>query len=446
MKSLRMGQLSLAGYLTIGLLWFGGYAPAVVSETQQAGEEYPIVDRFAATVIGTPSAYKAKLPSEIPVKEYTLPGLHPVPKLFWYSKGLRFSAALQDHRAALVFNIAGTGAGYNATKMVALQKALYQAGFHVINLSSPTHINFLINATQSNFPGFLPEDAEDLYRVMEQAYNRVKEDIEVSAFHVMGYSLGAAHAAFVTHLDQRRRVFNLQKIYMINPPVNLYNSVGILDRLLEKNVEGGAEGVPRFLDYAINRLAASYDPKGGMRFDGDFIYKAYASWTPEQRADLPGGRSGAAALIAIAFRLSSGAIVFTSDLMSDSGYIIPKDEVFGRREPLNYYARASHLVTFTEYVNDMVLPYLRTKYPQKKPEDILREASLKHLEGFLAGYANVRVVTNRDEIILAPGELAYMERLFGERIKVYDYGGHCGNIDSQENVDDMVAFFKEDAL
>ncbi|MBQ0718754.1 MAG: alpha/beta hydrolase [Gammaproteobacteria bacterium] len=431
--------------LTIIGLWVTGLAlnaSGVIASEALAKAQYPIEDRFAATVIGTPHAYKAELPAEIPVKEYTLPGLHPVPKLFWYSEGLRFSAALQKGRAPLVFNIAGTGAGYKSQKMLALQKALYQAGFHVINISSPTYLNFLINASQSNLPGFLPEDAKDIYRVMEQAYKQIEGDVEVSAFHIMGYSLGAAHAAFVAELDQRRKVFDLQKVYMINPPVNLYHSVDIFDHMLEANVEGGLQGVGVFLDRALNRLAASYEPKEGMHFDGDFLYKAYSSWDLSKRGTGPEGRNGAAALIATSFRLSSANIVFAADLMSHSAYIIPPGTEFGRRERLDYYAKASHVVKFTEYVDDMIIPYLQQKQPDKSREQLLKEASLHHIEAFMAGNAQLRVVTNRDEIILAPGELAYMEGLLGERIKVFAHGGHCGNIDSKENVADMVAFLK----
>ena len=427
--------------LAIGL-WIALCSAEVLATGGKPNGEYPIEDRFAATVIGTPKFYKAELPAAIPVKEYTLPGLHPVPKLFWYSEDLRFSAALQKGRAPLVFNIAGTGAGYKSMKMVALQKALYKAGFHVINLSSPTYLNFLINASQSNLPGFLPEDAEDLYRVMELAYQKVEADADVSEFHVMGYSLGAAHAAFVAHLDQTRKTFNLQKVYMINPPVNLYASVDILDQLIDDNVQGGVAGVGVFLDKALNRLAASYDPKDGMRFDGDFLYDAYESWDPSQRGVGPNGRSGAAALIGVSFRFSSANVVFASDLMSHTGYIIPPGTEFGRRERLDYYAKASHVVRFTEYVDHLVIPYLLKKYPGKSREQLLDEASLQHIEDFLAGNKQVRVVTNRDEIILAPGELEYMEDLMGERIKVFPHGGHCGNIDSKESVSDMVAFLK----
>jgi len=427
--------------MVIGV-WIALCSVEALAAGDKPNGDYPIKDRFAATVIGTPKYYKADLPAEIPVNEYELPGLHPVPKLFWYSENLHFSAALQEGRAPLVFNIAGTGAGYKSMKMQALQKALYQAGFHVINLSSPTYLNFLINASQSNLPGFLPEDAEDIYRVMELAYQKVEADADVSEFHVMGYSLGAAHAAFVAQLDQTRKVFNLQKIYMINPPVSLYNSVSILDQLLVDNVKGGVEGVGTFLDKTLHRLAASYEPKEGMHFDGDFLYGAYSSWDPSKRGTGPDGRNGAAALIGTSFRMSSANVVFAADLMSHTGYIIPPGTEFGRRERLDYYAKASHVVKFTEYVDQMVIPYLQKKYPGKSRKQLLGEASLHHIEDFLAGNAQVRVVTNRDEIILALGELEYMVGLLGDRIKVFDHGGHCGNIDSKESVADMVAFLK----
>ncbi len=428
--------------LSIATLLLGACSTNNAILNKTAAGDYPIADRYAATVIGTPAAYKAKIPNEVHVKEYTLEGLHPVPELFWYNEGLRFSTALQSKPAPLVFNIGGTGASYKSKKMVALQKALYGAGFHVINLSSPTDLNFLINASSSNLPGFLPDDAEDLYRVMEQAYAQIKEETKVTGFHVIGYSLGAAHAAFVAKLDQTRKSFGLQKVYMINPPVSLYNSVGILDQLLEKNIEGGISGTGKFLDKTIHNLAAAYKPKSGMRFGGDFLYNAYSSQNSGKRDANNEERNNAAALIAISFRLTSGGMVFASDLMSDSGYIIPKDKVFSRRESLSYYARASHAVTFVEYIDDMMIPYLKTKYPNKTHDDFIHEASLYQIEDFLSNYKDLRVVTNRDEIILAPGELPYMEKLLGDRIKVFEHGGHCGNIDSKENVADMISFLK----
>jgi len=131
---------------------------------------YPIKDGYIATVIGTPSPFAAKLPASIPVKEYTLPNLVKMPDVFWYNDALHFSAALQNKPAPLIFNIAGTGAAHNSAKLLMVQKALYQAGFHVINIGSPTELNFLLSASSSHIPGYAPDDVRDLYRVMQQAY------------------------------------------------------------------------------------------------------------------------------------------------------------------------------------------------------------------------------------------------------------------------------------
>ena len=128
--------------------------------------DFPITDRFAATIVGTPPDLRAEIPKEIPVKIYQLESIHDIPALLWHQRGLKFSAALQTKPAPLIFNIAGTGAAYHSPKLVNVQKALYQAGFHVINISSPTHMNFQINGSSSILPGYLPDDAKDLYRVM----------------------------------------------------------------------------------------------------------------------------------------------------------------------------------------------------------------------------------------------------------------------------------------
>lgn len=135
--------------------------------------------------------------------------------------------ASQKEKAPLIFIIAGTGAAFDSSKMKYLQRAFFQAGFHVISLTSPTHINFIVNDSTSMVPGHIVEDSEDLYRVMELSYKKVKGKIDVSEFFLTGKSLGAAQAAFVSKLDEDKKSFNFQKVLMINPPVNLFKKTGI---------------------------------------------------------------------------------------------------------------------------------------------------------------------------------------------------------------------------
>ena len=46
-------------------------------------------------------------------------------------------------------------------------------------------------------------------------------------------------------------------------------------------------------------------------------------------------------------------------------------------------------------------------------------------------------------LILAPGEIDYFREVFGSRARIYPTGGHCGNIDYQQNVDYMLNLFSE---
>src|ERR1039457_7234683 len=161
------------------------------------GYGYPIPGSYEATIMGTPAALMPKLPAHIHTRHLVL-NVFPErekPPIFFYDEGLQCTFAHQKHKAPLVFLIGGAGASDQADKLMTMMKALYQAGFHVITLPSPTHANFIISASQSRVPGDLTEDSADLYRVMETAWKQVEGDIEVSSFHLCGYSLGASQAA-----------------------------------------------------------------------------------------------------------------------------------------------------------------------------------------------------------------------------------------------------------
>ena len=95
--------------------------------------DYPFSNPYVATVIGTPAQYGAPLPGKIKLKQLELRVFEDrkVPDVFWYQDRLRYSLAYQKERAPLIFVIAGTGASYSTAKMQLLQKAFYQAGFHV---------------------------------------------------------------------------------------------------------------------------------------------------------------------------------------------------------------------------------------------------------------------------------------------------------------------------
>ena len=120
-----------------------------------------------------------------------------------------------------------------------MQKALYQAGYHVISITSPTQMNFIVNASSTMTPGNLYEDAKDIYNVMELAIDKVKDKIQVSGY-TDWLQLGGIQAAFVSMLDEEKKIFDFERVLLIDPPVSLYTSVNILDSMLTENIRAAS--------------------------------------------------------------------------------------------------------------------------------------------------------------------------------------------------------------
>ncbi len=195
-----------------------------------------------------------------------------------------------------------------------MARAFYQAGFHVVSISSPTFNNFVTAASKTGVVGHAERDAEDLYRVMEMIWAELKPDITATSFNLTGYSLGGFNAAFVSKLDEERKSFNFKHVLLINPPVSIYNSISLLDRMTQ-NIPGGVDNFDTFVDDLIHAYTSVYKESTDAVGD-DFLYKAYKA------LDLKDEQL--AALIGTSFRISSSSLVFTSDVMTDYGYIKPK--------------------------------------------------------------------------------------------------------------------------
>ncbi|MBC7962050.1 MAG: alpha/beta hydrolase [Steroidobacteraceae bacterium] len=390
---------------------------------------YPIADSYAATILGTPQNLKPELNGEVPLKTMVLETDLKKPDIFFYDHGLRYTAAFQDGKAPLVFLIAGTGGSSKSSKMLALMNNLYRAGFHVIALPSPTSSNFIINASTSHVPGNLPDDAADLYRVMEQIWNVSREGIEVSHFLLAGYSLGGTEAAFVAKLDEERKAFDFRRVLMINPPVSLYTSVSRIEGLLY-GIPGGPRRVGAFFNQIMAKSTDFYRKGDFVGIDDDFLYSAY-------QAQLL-NRNEAGGLIAVSFRIGSAGMIFTSDAMTNGGYVVPKNKVLKNSDSLEEYFWTSLHLSFLDYFNEYFYPYFQSRHPGLSREELIEALSLKSIEGYLASSAKIGVITNEDDFILAPGELDYLRRVFGPRIKIYPNGGHLGNLEYRDNMASLI--------
>ena len=399
---------------------------------------YPIDNPLAATIIGTPQEYQAKLGKPKKYKLFKLKVFKSrvTPKYFWYNDKITYGLLKQNQKAPLIFIIAGTGGDYTGPKMTTLSNAYHEAGFHVVTLPSPTHMSFIIAASSTTVPGLLDDDSHDLYNVMKLAWDtQLKSKIDVSNFYVTGYSLGGAQAAYLSYIDEQQKFFNFKKALILNTPVSLLNSVDILDNYLDSNFKTGKE-FQAFWRKIWNAFTERFvdSPESNLQLTPEALFEVYKERKPKDE-DLEG-------LIATAFRISAASMMVTADVMSQSGYIVPKGATAKITADVTDYFVVSHRTGFMEYAQELMLPFYQNHDSSITFEMLVQRASLYPIENYLRNSEKIGLIHNADDIIMAPGEIDWLKDVFGERGKIYPRGGHLGNVAYKDNINYMLEFFK----
>lgn len=413
--------------------------PAAMADIDREAYGYPLTNPFEATIATTPPPLRPPLPDDedIRQKDYSL-NLQPqreskLPANFWPVKRLHYRLARQPGEAPLIFIIAGTGSHYANSTMEQLKKLFYGAGFHVVQLSSPTSYDFIAGASRHATPGYSPEDAKDLYRVME-AIREQQDDLPVSRYYLTGYSLGGMQAAFVSQLDEQRKVFDFAKVLMINPPVNLYASVGNLDRLVQTRVQG-VDDHRTFYELIFHKLTLYVQNKGRFDMNEAMLYDFQQSRQRLSDEQL-------AMLIGSSFRFSAADIAFTSDLINRRGLITPPDTRIRDRSSLTEYFKRSLLCDFQCYMEQQLVPFWKKHYNGQDFQQLVQQTSLYALQDYLRDNPRIAAMHNADDIILSPGELGFLRQTLGPRLTVYPLGGHCGNMNYRVNTDAILEYFR----
>lgn len=417
------------------------YQPPTAHAERLGAYDYPFVDPLVATVVGTPKANAVLLPELERFRNtriFSLTGLvdRPVPPVFFFQRhGLEFGLVEQPGPAPLVFVIAGTGGAFNADKNQELARILYAAGFHVIGLPNPTHPNFAVNASTTGVPGRLRDDSVDLYRAMKAAYALVENRIEVTEFHLTGYSLGGTYSAFLAELDSREHAFNFGRVLLLNPAVSLFTSIGLVDAMLPTNTALQRQAARDFTDLLLQEFGRLYSSGEPIDFSGDFIYRLYAYF--ELSA------VNIERLIGIAFRLSAANLAFTSDVLAQTGVIVPRGAQLTTTTSMGPFYNRSIEFTFTDYFEKIYTPFFEATVPGLTPEQMVADADLHAIEPFLLQSDRVGLLTNADDLILTADNMAFLERVFpGGKSAIYPTGGHCGNYAQRDVAAYIQTFFR----
>ena len=401
---------------------------------------FPIDDPYSATIIGSATMMTPGVSENIPLKVYEIQikDKKDIPDVFWYASKFKFSFSKQKNKKApLIFVLAGTGSDYNTTRVKFMQRIFHDAGYHTIAISSQMSQQFMISASSNSVPGLLLEDNKDIYKAMKLAYNKIKNQVEVTDFYIMGYSLGGSNAAVLSYIDEKEKVFNFKRVFMVNPPVDLYNSAVKLDKYLDNYTGGKTKGIEKLLNTTLAKV------KGGLTSEyanigADTIYNIV-------KGDILSDAEKEA-YIGLAFRLASTDLNFISDFMTRSHVYTKNPEKVDKYTNMKEYFKAVNFATFEDYVNKIGFPYYKKHNKDYSIEALKREASLRVIEDYLRTSPKIAAVTNADELILNEKDFAFLKDVFKDRLVIYPKGGHCGNMFYKENVDVMLKFLNEGVL
>lgn len=343
---------------------------------------------------------------------------------------LRYRFYQRNGPAPLIFIIPGlAGSAYSGTARY-LAEWLVANGFHALILPSRFNWNFTLAASASGYPGYIQEDTRDLYSVMRLVLDDVKTHChaQIGKIGMLGVSDGALYTAYISKMDSEKRQIGIDTYLLVNPPVDLFEAARKIDRMAEIGKGYGADQKNYLEAYSLGVLA------GALKNDiGAPDY--FADWNERLRLK----DRQIEYLIGKNMRDSVGDSIYVINLANDQAILKTPISWGYRSRPLEE-ARSFGLMG---YVETFLIPRLRrtgNKELNLKSLDTMN--SIRRISSVLKHNQSVFLMHNLDDILVSAEDIAYLEKVFGERATVYPHGGHLGNLWYPDNKQHILDVFK----
>jgi hypothetical protein len=389
-----------------------------------------------ATVYGTPPQDVPPLPARVPLAEINIAlpwAAKPRPAVFWFAARLLAWFAEQPGPAPLAIIISGTGSDGNTEKLSLLRAVLYQAGYHVLTVPSPTFPGFIAAASTTGVAGDLQQDSHDMYLTVQAILAHLPRRVHITDIDIIGYSLGGANAAVVKSIDasEHRLRLPIHRAIMINPPVNMFASINRLDKLFALSIGTGDVGIERLYQRIYLRLANLYRASDQIRLEDTDLLAAAAAVL---RTD-----TDFAAAISLTFRLALVNVFFAGDLYAGTGVVTDPHHPPQPGDPTEAIERRLRDLPFSAYFDQVFVPYYLAHRPGASRDTLIAASNLNIIGAALRDDGDYYAQTNADDLILDQTELNWLRSTLQGRVAVYAHGGHLGNLGDRQQVADMLA-------
>ena len=398
---------------------------------QGAEYNYPYHDPFlatATTALLSDDGTKARGRSTI-VHVPGLPGRNKLPTLEGRGN-VSVNLYRHSHPAPLLFIVAGVGSTPFFGVAPYLASVFYRENFHVVILPSPMSWNFALSASRTGAPGYVPEDARDLYTIMQRTLEMLKNryDLRIREIDFMGLSLGGLEGAFLSVIEADEKKIGIEKYLLVNPPIDLAYAVNKLDEWTALGNKFGRDKSQEIVSKAI----AIVDSFSGEKPDDpeilDRFIKTFAIFSKEELQFL----------VAQSLQSQLPELIYATQAIDDQKILsAPKNEMRKRLEEAKG-------LTLTDYNEKIGLPLWRQQAaePQANLESFIERGSLTHTLDRLRGNPKVHIMHNADDILINRKSIEELKEAMGDRLVLYPYGGHLGNLWYPENKKDALKILK----
>jgi len=417
-----LSSVSFAVLTTLCLSW---------SSIATADYKYPYRDPYlatATTAILSDNGATPRLKSQV-VHVPGLPGRNQLPSL--EGRGdVSIALYRQNHPAPLLFILAGVGSNPYFGVAPYLASRFYQEGFHIVILPSPMSWNFALSASRSGAPGYTPEDARDLYIVMQKTLPvlRGRYSLKITGVNFMGVSLGALEGAYLSLIDADERKIGIEKYLLVNPPVDLSYAAKKLDEWNALQDNFGRDKSKEIIARAVAIVESFSEERRDDPAVFDRLAKKFASFTTQE----------------LQFLIAENLQSQLPELVHVTQVIHEQDILTAAKNRVRKRIEEAKDFTLTDYKEKIAVPLWRiqARAPQAALESFIERGSLARILDRLRGNPRVHIMHNADDFLADRKSIEELKEALGDQVTLYPYGGHLGNLWYSENKEDALRLFR----
>jgi ABC-type transporter lipoprotein component MlaA/pimeloyl-ACP methyl ester carboxylesterase len=326
-------------------------------------------------------------------------------------KKLKFTYWLQKSHAPVVYLAPGLGSNRLSTTNLVTAEYLFQKGFSVIATTSVFHPHFMEKASTAALPAHPPTDSREMLNALS-AIDRLMEKRhpgKLGPRALIGLSMGGFQALYLSARENQQDAgqIRFERYVAINPPINLHHGIECLDQFHAAPDVWPAETRQQRVDNAVHKAAKviQLPPEAMMNPPFDKVESKY--------------------LIGLNFRLTLRDVLYSTQRRKDMAVLTTPISAWRRDEAYQEMLGLS----YRNYFDQFVLPYYQTKGIEI--EDFKRHGDLHHDREKLRSQSKAYVLTNENDFLLHPEDIAWLRGTFkGSRLTLFPTGGHLGNLAS----------------